>query len=146
MAVSVFLFLFVYDLKYMLLPDEVTLPAIVVLGLLSFFIGTSWLFLVSGVVVGAGFFLLQYGLSRGRWIGGGDIRMGALMGALLGWPLVAVALLVSYVFGAVVSVGWLLSRRKRLGQAVPFGTFLAIGTLITLWWGQNMLDWYLQLL
>ena len=105
-----------------------------------------WPQLLIGVAAGGGFFLLQYVASSGRWIGGGDIRFGALMGALLGWPLILVGLFVSYVTGAVVAVTLLANKRKRFGQSIPFGTFLAIGTLASLWCGQHILDWYLGFL
>jgi prepilin signal peptidase PulO-like enzyme (type II secretory pathway) len=145
-AIAILLFLFVYDLMYMLLPDEVTLPAIAVFALMSWCTGVTWQSILLGTVVGGGFFLLQYLVSSGRWIGGGDIRFGAMMGALLGWPLVLVGLFLSYMIGAVVAVSLLVSGKKKLGQNIPFGTFLAIGTLATLWWGRDLLVWYLRFL
>lgn len=146
LAIAVLLFLFAYDLRYMLLPDEVTLPAILVFALLSYVSGMEPLSLAIGIVLGGGFFLLQYLVSSGRWIGGGDIRFGALMGVLLGWPLILVGLFVSYIIGAVVAVVLIASGRKKLGQTIPFGTFLAVGTLVTLWFGKDLLAWYLGFL
>ncbi len=146
LAIAVLLFLFAYDLRYMLLPDEVTLPAILIFAILSYLTGMGIISLVIGIVLGGGFFLLQYLLSSGRWIGGGDIRFGALMGALLGWPLILIGLFVSYLVGAVVAIALISSGRKKLGQTIPFGTFLAVGTLVTLWFGKDLLVWYLGFL
>ncbi len=98
--------------------------------------------LLGGFLLG-GFFALQYLLSHGKWVGGGDIRMGMLMGFLLGPWVGLVALLISYIAGAIVGTGLLLSRRRQLGSHVPFGTFMAIGTVIALLWGNQILDWYL---
>jgi prepilin signal peptidase PulO-like enzyme (type II secretory pathway) len=138
-------FLFLSDLLYEELPDEVTLPSLVVLAGFSWALGLTWPSLLLGIVVGGGFFLLQYLISGGKWIGGGDIRLGALMGAIFGWPLVLVALFVSYLLGASVAIPLLLSGKKQLGQTIPFGTFLAVGTVLTLWVGPDLLAWYLSL-
>lgn len=145
-AVSVLLFLFVYDYLYSLLPDEVTLPAIALFAASSWLLGMPWPQLLIGIAVGGGFFLLQYVVSSGRWIGGGDIRFGAMMGALLGWPMVLVGLFISYVAGASVAVVLLVKKQKRFGQHIPFGTFLAAGTLAAMWFGQDLLNWYLGFL
>lgn len=146
-AIAVLVFLFVYDYEYGLLPDIVTIPAAVIIAVATWYVtGGAWISLLPGIGFGAGFFALQYAVSRGCWVGGGDIRFGALIGALLGWPLTAVALFLSYLCGSVVAVWLLASKRKRMGQTVPFGTFLAVGTLAALWFGQPILDWYFGLL
>lgn len=145
-AIGALVFLFVYDYQYSLLPDVVTVPAALLLAAASWYITGNWVSVVIGMTVGAGFFALQYAVSGGRWIGGGDIRLGAVMGALLGWPLVLVALFLSYVLGSVVAVWLLATKRKRAGQTIPFGTFLAVGTVLTLWVGMPILHWYLGFL
>ncbi len=110
----VLLLIFSYDLRYSLIPNVVVIPAIVTaLALLGaqavlFYTGSPInLMLFSsnpldyliGGAVGGGFFLLLSLLSRGRWIGGGDLKLGLLLGLLLGWPYVAVALIVAYLIG-----------------------------------------------
>jgi prepilin signal peptidase PulO-like enzyme (type II secretory pathway) len=97
-----------------------------------------------GTVVGAGLFAVQYALSRGRWIGGGDIRLGGVLGLSLGWPLVAVCLALAYFSGSVVAAVLLLTKRKGWSSLLPFGTFLSLAGVITIVWGQAMLDWYLR--
>lgn len=143
-VVSIAVFLFVYDYKYTLLPDAVTLPSIAVFAAFSWWLGVSWQSLLVGTIVGGGFFLLQYAVSSGAWVGGGDIRFGAMLGALFGWPTILVALFVSYVTGAIAGGTLLALGKKKPGDAIPFGTFLSIGMLLTLWWGQALVDWYAQ--
>lgn len=144
--VTVMVFLFVYDLKYYLLPDEVTLPAIAIIFIIQVYLGMSIKLLLLGMVVGFTFFFLQYALSKGKWVGGGDMRFGALMGAILSWPLVVVGLFLAYIIGAIVALIMMALGKKSFQSQLPFGTFLAIATLITLWWGTQLLQWYVHLL
>lgn len=145
LAVSVAVFLFVYDFKYQLLPDAVTIPAAITFAVISLLLGMTWGSLLLGMAVGGGCFLLQYVMSKGRWVGGGDIRYGALLGSLFGWPLVLVSLFLSYVIGSVFAVVLLASRRRKVGDAIAFGTFLSLGLIATLWKGKELLTWYLGL-
>lgn len=138
---------FLYDLRYGEIPDRLTLLPALAIFLASF--GFGWRSLsdmLFGAAVGSGFFLLQYLVSRGKWIGGGDIRLGIFMGAVLGWPGILVGLFVSYLIGAVASLLLLAVRKKQFGDAVPFGTFLAIGTGVAVFWGGDILAWYMNLL
>lgn len=140
------LVIFVLDLRYSIIPDAVSIPLILV-GLLSFwFQDLPWLDILAGGVVGGGFFLLQWVLSRGKWVGDGDIRLGLAMGVLLGWKILVLALFLAYVAGAVCGVCWIISRRKSFGSQIPFGTFLTAATWVSMIWGQRMLDWYLNIL
>ena len=96
-------------------------------------------------MVGGGFFLIQYVVSKGKWIGGGDIRLGFLMGIILGWPQILTALFIAYVLGSLISVGLLLFSKKHMSDKVPFGTFLAIATFLTMLYGQQLVHWYMNL-
>ncbi|MFA6593713.1 MAG: prepilin peptidase [Candidatus Buchananbacteria bacterium] len=144
--VSVLTIIFVYDLRWQLIPDQVTIPSIVLLFVFSLLLGQSLGSLVFAVLVGFGFFGLQYWVSSGRWIGGGDLRLGALMGAALGWPLLIVGLLAAYIVGAAVSVVLLVSGKAQAKTPIAFGTFLALGTLVALFWGEKIINWYFGLL
>ena len=97
-------------------------------------------------MIGAGFFLLQYLVSKGKWIGGGDIRLGALMGIILGWQNTILALFLAYLIGAIVGLGLIIAKKKNRDSAVPFGTFLVIGTFVAMFWGERIVGWYLTLL
>jgi len=142
-AISSLTAIFVYDLKWMIIPDSIALSAFVLVFILNVLIGIPIASILIGAAVGFGFFALQYYISNGQWIGGGDLRLGALMGALLGWPLIVVALFLSYILGAIVSVILLISKKATRKSAVPFGVFLAPAAILALLWRQKILAWYL---
>ncbi|OGL66515.1 hypothetical protein A2856_02380 [Candidatus Uhrbacteria bacterium RIFCSPHIGHO2_01_FULL_63_20] len=141
--VSILALLFTYDLKYKLLPDRFTLPAIAVAFGLNVWLGRRPTELSMGAALAGGFFLLQYVLSRGRWIGGGDIRLGVLMGSMLGLPATLGALVIAYVIGALVGLGLLVAKKADGKTEIPFGTFLTASTFLMLFWGERIIGWYL---
>jgi len=137
---------FVVDLLDMVVFDSVTLPMIAIAFLLNVATGSDPVKLCVAGAVGAGFFLFQYVVSRGRWIGGGDIRIGAMMGAMLGFPGIVLALFLSYVIGAVAALGLLAAGKAKWSGQMAFGTFLSVGTVLTLFLGPRILAWYASLL
>src|SRR3989344_8461413 len=143
---SFLIIIFVYDLKYYLILDEVVIPAAIFAFLVNLSLGLSFWNLALAGLIGGGFFLIQFLISKGRWIGGGDIRLGGLMGLMLGWPQILTALILAYVSGAVVGVGLLLERKKQLSSRLPFGTFLSAATIAAMLCGENMLEWYLGII
>lgn len=142
----VLLFIFVYDLKYQLILDSVTLPLIPIAFVLSIARGLEWRSLLLGALVGGGVFAVQYLLSRGRWIGGGDIRLGVLMGVMLGFPVTLAALFFAYLFGALVGLILLAYQKAGLQTRIAFGTFLSASTFLCLLWGVRVVEWYVHLL
>ncbi|OGH65697.1 MAG: hypothetical protein A3J66_01450 [Candidatus Magasanikbacteria bacterium RIFCSPHIGHO2_02_FULL_47_14] len=146
-VISLLTSVFVYDLRYgeiedwmTVVPGLIYIPIALVLGV------QSWLSIALGVGVGTGFFLLQYAVSKGKWIGGGDIRLGFFMGAVLGWPGILVGLLTAYILGAVVSL-ILIGAKKATGKSTtPFGTYLSVGTAVALLAGDYIIEWYLGFL
>jgi len=146
LVVVILMIIFIQDFKWYVILDKVSLPSIVLIFLFNILLGFNWLNLLISGIIGGSFFLLQYIISRGKWIGDGDIRLGVLMGVLLGWPEIILALFLAYMIGAIVSV-YLLSRRKKgLKSEVPMGTFLTPATLISLLWGPEIIQWYMSLL
>ncbi|PIX62541.1 prepilin peptidase [Candidatus Uhrbacteria bacterium CG_4_9_14_0_2_um_filter_41_50] len=140
------LIIFVYDFKYSYILDRFTIPAMILALLFNIALGadaTSLLF--SGLLLGS-FFAFQFLISNGRWIGGGDIRMGLLMGFFLGITNGLVALFVAYIIGAAAGIILITFKKRKADSHVPFGTFLALGTLVAMFWGTQILDWYLGLL
>jgi len=95
-----------------------------------------------GLLVGGGTMLVIVLLSFGG-MGAGDMKMAALMGFYLGWPGVAVALFASFCIGALVGLMLIILRIKGRKDAIPFGPFLALGSLIALFWAEPLIDWYL---
>ncbi len=137
--------IFVYDFKYYLILDRFTIPPMVIALLINPILGVSLQDLFLGFLLGAGFFVAQYVLSSGRWIGSGDIRLGALMGSMLGGKMLLVALFLAYITGAVVAIFLLIAKRKKLSSKIPFGTFLSAATMIAFFYGPEILDWYMNL-
>ncbi|MDO8655190.1 MAG: prepilin peptidase [bacterium] len=134
--------IFVYDLKHSIIPDEVVYPAIVVS------LGASLMSpdaLISGILA-SGFFFAIHALSRGQWMGLGDVKLALLMGLMLGFPGILVALFFSFVAGAAFSLPLVLARKKQWKSEVPFGPFLVAGTFVALFWGENIANWYLGLI
>jgi prepilin signal peptidase PulO-like enzyme (type II secretory pathway) len=101
--------------------------------------------LFSGII-GGSFFLIQYLISQGKWIGGGDIRLGLLMGLALGWPNILVAIILAYFLGSLVAIYLILAKKKQWGSQLPLGVFLAPATIIVLFWGEKIINWYINLL
>jgi len=150
--VVILLILFLYDFKYYLIPDIIVLPAIALAlfinlviaavgnSSLDFLISQFFNFSISGLLAG-GFFLLLFVISKGKWIGGGDVRLGVMMGVWLGWPDILTALFFAYIIGALAAVPLLLLKKKNLKSAIPFGTFLAVGTAGAVFWGREIIKW-----
>ena len=136
--------IFVYDFKYSYILDRFTIPGMVIAFILNVALGLPSIpSMLLGALVAGGFFWLQFVVSKGRWIGGGDVRMGVLMGLMLGFGPTVLALFLSYAIGALVGIALILTKKKQFASGVPFGTFLAIGTFVALLWGGQMIDWYL---
>ena len=144
--ISILIIIFIYDLRWQLILDKITLPAMAVALGLNLWLGMNWINLLLAAGIGGGFFLAQYLVSRGRWIGGGDIRLGVLMGLMLGWPQILVALFLAYVSGSIIGIGLLATGRKQWSSRVPFGAFLSAATIVAMLWGEEMLHWYLKLI
>ncbi len=135
--------IFVYDAKYMtILSGVVWAGAVGGFVINYFFLRQSLAPLFIGAIVGGAFFLGQFMVSKGRWIGGGDVRLGVMMGLWLGFPTILTALFVAYILGALVAVPLLLLKKKTAQSEIPFGTFLAVGTMVAMFWGSSMIEWY----
>lgn len=137
------LFIFVYDIKYYLIEDIVILPIAASVFILNLILKVPVLNLILAATLAAGFFVLQYFLTRGKGIGLGDFRIGLLMGLYFGWPKILVAISSAYIIGMIIAVFLIILKKKKLSSRVPLGPFLVIGSLITMFYGQQILDWYL---
>lgn len=141
----ILLFTFFFDLHYLHVADEVLLPGILV-GLLTTFLPftPNLIDMLIGILIGGGFFALQYALSKGKWVGSGDIRVGALIGVMFGWQLTLFALICSYIVGSIVAVTVGLKKGKFIGVKIPFAPFLVTGSFVTMFFGREILEWYLK--
>jgi len=142
-VVSAMLLIAMYDLRWSLIPDEFSY-LLIAAGLLAASVGgVSWVDLMVGVLAGGAFFGGQYLLSRGRWIGSGDIFLGIALGALLGWRALALALGLAYFLGALVAIVQIMRHRTKVGRAMAFGPYLMIGGLLAWLYGEVLINWYL---
>jgi len=142
--------LFAIDLEHHLLPNVITLTGIIIGFLLSFTTDQpGWRSSLIGIVAGGGvLFLIAEGYYRVRHeegLGMGDVKMLAMMGAFLGWPLAILSLMIASVAGTIVGIALIVTGRGTMKYALPFGTFLAIGAAVSAAAGQAILRWYFRL-
>jgi leader peptidase (prepilin peptidase)/N-methyltransferase len=147
--------LLIYDLKWMLLPNKILYPtlAVAAAGRMIYIFSfepdkfhavLSW---ALSILVASGIFLLFYTVSSGRWIGYGDVRIGLIIGTVLADPLKSLLMIfIASVLGTLVALPALLSGRRKLTSRLPFGPFLIAATMLALIFGQNLIDWYTNLL
>lgn len=91
-------------------------------------------------------FWLIVKLTKGKGMGTGDITLGFLVGLVAGFPGVVVSVFLGFLLGSIVSLGLIVLHRKSFGQTVPLGPFLIIALLITLFFGDNLIKWYINFL
>jgi len=139
------------DLSHKIIPDAVTLPGIAI-GLLSASTVLPLGFIngVIGLLVGGGIlWLLAWAspyLFGKEGMGGGDIKLLAMIGAFLGWKPALLTIMLGSFFGSLVGVGLIAARVIKREDYIPFGPFLVCGAVMALFFGQSILDWYQTLL
>ena len=136
------------DLNEQIVPDIISLPGIVAGFTLSFFVPyISFINSFLGVVAGGGIILI-IGLAgsaifKKEAMGGGDVKLTAMVGAFLGWRYIVISLFLGFFLGALAGIILILSKIKSKEDMVPFGPFIVLGSLITLLWGEKIISWYL---
>src|SRR3989344_2322799 len=160
---SVLIIIFIYDLKHYLIPDKVLFPAIVIIVLYRLFenlniliLNSNFKFQISNfahitnyiiaVLIASGFFLCIFLISRGAWMGFGDVKLAILLGLILGLPNILVGLFLAFFFGAIIGIILMLFNKKGLKSEIPFAPFLILGTFTALFWGQEIINWYTHFL
>jgi leader peptidase (prepilin peptidase)/N-methyltransferase len=138
------------DLDHQIIPDVISLPGIVVgLVVSALGYGPSLVDSALGVVCGGGIlYAVAFGyhaLTGREGMGGGDIKLLAMIGAFVGWRGVLVTLVLGSFTGAVVGVTLMLARGADTRLPIPFGPFLALGAMCALFFGEPLIHWYLQL-
>ncbi|MCL4424973.1 MAG: prepilin peptidase [Firmicutes bacterium] len=132
------------DLEHQIIPNSLNLTGLAVgLPLLLWLRPLTWSQALLGLVAGGGLLLVVATLSWGG-MGGGDVKLAGVLGFYLGWPLVLLALLLAFVAGALIGLFLLATRIKGRRDFIPFGPFLALGAIITLLAGPEMVVWYLS--
>ena len=142
-----------YDLRWKLLPDKIVMPLI---GLVATDILLNRVLLQSqglnaitdvglGVVTLSGFFAFLFVVSKGRWIGFGDVKLGIFMGLVLGGTKSFIALLGSYYLAMAVILPLLLTRRVGRNSHIPFGPFLLASFFLSFLFGNGIINWWHRL-
>lgn len=146
--------LLVYDFRWYLLPNRIVYPLTVLAGCmaliqvavapepLSAVIDTAL-----SVLVGGGIFYALFQVSGGKWIGGGDVKLGWLLGLIIGsWAGSLLMIFIAALLGTLVSIPLMVDKKLKRDSVIPFGPFLIAGAIITVLFGSEILDWYTQLL
>ncbi len=144
--ISLLVIITVSDIAYMLIPNKVLLPFAIVLliGRIMSPLDPFWDAFV-GAVIGFGILFIIAFLSKGG-MGGGDIKLFFVIGLVLGFKLTILALFISSVIGLFAGVLQLIWQKKGRKHPIPFGPWIALGSILTYFYGQEILEWYTNLL
>jgi len=140
--------IFVYDLKHYLIPDKVIYPAIAI-AFLNQILTSNIQHLTSNLLLGilpSLFFLAIILISRETWMGFGDFKLSILMGLILSWPKILVALFFAFFSGAIFGLILIFLKRKTMKSQIPFAPFLVSGTFFALFFGEKIINWYSHLI
>jgi len=141
-----------YDLKWMLLPTRliyclyfIALTMAVIATLTSSDRLSSIIGYVGGFLIGGGLFYLLFQLSKGKWIGGGDVRLGFLLGLIVGTVEKSFLLIfLAAIIGTLFSLPLIISGKYKRNSLIPFGPFLILSTLLVVLFGSSIIHWYGQ--
>ncbi len=153
LMMTCFVALVAYDAKWYLLPDKIVLPltvlSVVFVLLRSFLTGDPtqiYQALAAGLVL-SGIFLTMYIVSKGTWIGFGDVKLAVSLGLIVGTPLMALLVLfIASLLGTFVALPQLLTSGRSMQRTIPFGPYLLLGTVLVFLFGKALSDLYLNLL
>ncbi|MCP4714792.1 MAG: prepilin peptidase [Deltaproteobacteria bacterium] len=140
----------VIDLQHQIIPDVISLPGIPICFLCSFVVSwTTPLQSLLGILCGGGvLFLFAWGYQRATGkdgMGGGDIKLLAMIGALLGWKGALTSLILASCIGSIIGIILIIAKGKNMKYAIPFGPFLATGAVCALMYGEQLISFYLNL-
>ncbi|OPX38939.1 MAG: prepilin peptidase, partial [Desulfobacteraceae bacterium 4484_190.2] len=139
------------DLDHQIIPDVLSIPGIAA-GLAVAFIpgNVSWFDSIIGIIGGGGALflvgLIYEKLTGKQGMGGGDVKLLAMIGAWMGWRSLPFVLLVSSLTGAIIGSVFLLAAGKGYRVKIPFGPFLSLGALFYIFFGPQLTNWYISLL
>jgi leader peptidase (prepilin peptidase)/N-methyltransferase len=137
------------DIEHQIIPNGLVLIGVIA-GISLILTGASvnWLDGLIGFFVGGGIFLLVALLSvwilKKEGMGGGDVKLMGMIGLFMGWKLTALSILLSIYAGGLIGGVLLLLKIKKRGDAIPYGPFIAVGTLISIFYGNELISWYIN--
>ena len=145
-----FMALLVYDIRWMLLPNRIIYPLLIfalIIALYNIAIADDPVNLLTNialsVAISGGIFYLIFQFSNGRWIGGGDVKLGALIGLVLMSPTQAfLVLLLASLRGTMVILPGLLLKKVTPSSRIPFGPFLIVAAILLKLFGESLIAWY----
>lgn len=151
---SFLIIIFVYDLQHYIILDRVIYPAIIISSswylisnmFFKFYTRYDLLNVIYSAFGASAFFFAIVLASGGKGMGMGDVKLAFFMGLLLGFPNILVALFSSFLLGAVIGIILIITGKKGLKSEVPFGPFLVTGTFLALFFGERIIDFYLNLI
>lgn len=149
--VSILILVFIFDLRWYLVPVSILRWGGLILIILGFFSTSltfgSYLFaLLISILITSAFFGVQYLITKGRGLGEGDIWLGAFLGAAFyNLAHLGVAILSAYFIGSIAGLFLIVIGYKKWSSKLPLGVFLVLGALISLFWGSQILTWYFEL-
>jgi leader peptidase (prepilin peptidase) / N-methyltransferase len=144
--ISMFMIIIVSDINYMLIPDKILIWFTGIFLLERIFVPLSpWWDSLLGAITGFALLLIIALISKGG-MGMGDVKLYAVLGFVLGFKLVLLSFFLSILFGAVIGGFALLFKIVKSRQPIPFGPFIAAGTLTAYYWGLDLINLYLQFL
>ena len=130
----------VYDLKHMIIPDEILWP-LTVIAFLRLFVSHQWQ-VIPVAFLSMGFILSLWLMTRKKGMGFGDVKLAFLMGLVLGYPRIMVAFMIAFLTGAAVGIILLITKQKAMKSKIAFGPFLLLGMLAAKLWGYQIWQWY----
>ncbi|MBI4778591.1 prepilin peptidase [Candidatus Desantisbacteria bacterium] len=155
--VSVLVIITFIDFEHFLILDKITYPSMII-GLIACLIKKNLIDSMIGLLVGAGIIFLivivsaiilkmiNHPCKDEGGMGFGDVKLAGVMGVFLGWKFVLVAMFLACLFGSIVGMVLILSGLKKRTDYIPFGPYLALGSLAVVLWGEEILGWYIRLL
>jgi len=174
LAFLVFILISIVDLRLKVIPDELTI-IIAILGAalfysysltgnfglingvvegsflgshaINFWFGSPGILInyIAGILFGLVSFGLVYGLSKGRAMGFGDVKLAGAIGSLIGWPDIVLALMLSFITGAIWGIVLIARKKKNMKDAVPFGPFIILGVTLAFFFGYDILNGYFSI-
>jgi prepilin signal peptidase PulO-like enzyme (type II secretory pathway) len=143
----------IYDFKWFLLPDKMVFPLVGLAAVQVLVVSAyerDWRIIVGavgGALVVSGIFYLLFQISKGTWIGGGDVKLGLILGLLAGGVLEGfLVLFAASVAGLIAALPAVLKGRANRKTQIPFGPFLILGLIVVKLFGKDILDWYMGII
>ncbi|NLA76063.1 MAG: prepilin peptidase, partial [Deltaproteobacteria bacterium] len=139
------------DLEHQIIPDVISIPGIIAGLFFSLVVNhIPWVESLAGILAGGGILYLVAVLFEFLMIkegmGGGDIKLLAMIGAFLGWKALPFVILVSSLSGSIIGGAALILNKRGIRTKIPFGPFLALGAILYIFFGKEILKWYFNIL